>query len=206
LSDAVRKRMLDLQRPSAFCFSGRVAPILGGMAAQSRLGQQVEEVAAALGEAGVPFALIGGLALAVHHVVRGTTDVDLLADSDSADAVDQVAAKLGYHARHRSPDVLNYLRGDQRLDILLAGRHISRQLLREARVFQTGFGALPVVSVEGIIGFKLQALANDPRRLQDMDDIRKLIAANKRSIDIARLKSYFELFDREQLLQELLDE
>jgi predicted nucleotidyltransferase len=181
-----------------------MAWILCNMAAQSRLGQQLEEIAAALGEAGVPFALIGGLALAAHHVVRGTSDVDLLTDSDSTQLVDRVATKLGYHALHRSADVLNFARLGERLDFLLAARPIARQLLQEARLLQTDFGSLPVVSVEGIIGFKLQALANDPHRVQDLDDIRRLIAANRESLDRERLRSYFQLFNREDLLQELL--
>lgn len=187
-----------------FCFWGRVAWILHSMAAQSRLGQQLEEIVAALGEAGVPFALIGGLAMAAHHVARGTTDVDLLADSESTQTVDQVVAKLGYRALHRSADVLNFVRDDQRLDFLLASRPIARQLLQEARRRSTVFGSLPIVSVEGIIGFKLQALANDPRRLQDLEDIRQLVAANKDSIDKERLHTYFQLFEREDLLRELL--
>ena len=45
----------------------------------SRLGKQIAEVAAALNANSVGFALIGGLALASHKVVRATQDVDLLA-------------------------------------------------------------------------------------------------------------------------------
>jgi hypothetical protein len=58
--------------------------ILHGMAAISRLGSQIEQISAALSAAGVPFALIGGLALAAHKVVRATRDVDLLAPAADA--------------------------------------------------------------------------------------------------------------------------
>jgi len=44
----------------------------------SRLGRQIAEIAAVLNALGIPFALIGGLALASHKVVRATQDVDLL--------------------------------------------------------------------------------------------------------------------------------
>lgn len=47
----------------------------------SRLGRQIAEVTAALRGIGAQFALIGGLALASHNVVRGTQDVDLLVDA-----------------------------------------------------------------------------------------------------------------------------
>lgn len=51
------------------------------MAAISRLGRQLEEVAATLKGLGVRYALIGGLALASHKVVRATQEAldDLMA-------------------------------------------------------------------------------------------------------------------------------
>jgi hypothetical protein len=43
------------------------------VAAASRLGRQLEEVIASLSKVGARFALIGGLALASHKVIRATT-------------------------------------------------------------------------------------------------------------------------------------
>jgi hypothetical protein len=54
------------------------------MSSASRLGKQIEEVVATLSGLGVPFALIGGLALASHKVVRATQDVDLLTEASRA--------------------------------------------------------------------------------------------------------------------------
>lgn len=173
------------------------------MAAQSRLGRQLEEIIGALDAAGVPFALIGGLALAAHKVVRATSDVDLLASAGNAADIDVIAAKLGYHCLHRSADVANYLRSDERLDLLLASRPLALRLLSEARERSTPFGALRVVSAEGLVGFKLQALVNDPRRTQDLEDIRALLRAGRGSLDLTELREYFRLFDRESLLDEL---
>lgn len=53
----------------------------------SRLGRQIAEVTAALRGIDAHFALIGGLALASHNVVRATQDVDLLVDADKADDI-----------------------------------------------------------------------------------------------------------------------
>src|SRR5438046_812831 len=82
--------------------------------ASSRLGKQLEEVIATLDKVGARFALIGGLALVPHKVVRATQDVDLLIDADLSDAVDQALTAVGYRCLHRSADAANYLRGDQR--------------------------------------------------------------------------------------------
>ena len=176
------------------------------MAAQSRLGRQIEEIGAALNAAGIPFALIGGLALAAHRVVRATSDVDLLAAAGNAGDVDAVATRVGYHNLHRSAEVANYLRGDERLDLLFASRPLAKRLLDEARERATTFGVLRVVSAEGLIGFKLQALTNDPRRVQDLEDIRALLRANRQTLDLEEVREYFRLFDREPLLDELLNE
>ncbi len=50
---------------------------------------------ATLQEIGGDFALIGGLALASHKVIRATQDIDLLADADVADRVDAAVTRLG---------------------------------------------------------------------------------------------------------------
>jgi predicted nucleotidyltransferase len=176
------------------------------MAAQSRLGRQIEEVVAALKEKQVPFALIGGLALAAHKVVRATSDVDILAPAARAGDVEALADKLGYTCLHRSGEVANFVRGDERLDLLWASRPVAVRLLDQAVQRSTGFGALPVVSAEGLIGFKLQAVVNDPRRSQDVEDIKALLRVNRGTLDLRELREYFQLFDREALLESLLGE
>ncbi len=174
------------------------------MAAASRLGRQVTEVIAMLEKARVPAALIGGLALAPHGVVRATQDVDLLTDASSADALDLGLANLGYRCLHRSADAANYLRGDERLDLLYASRPLARKLLAAAQRRTTPFGTLYVISLEGLIAFKLQGLINDPRRTQDLEDIRALLRANRERLNHNEVREYFRLFEREALLDELL--
>ena len=133
---------------------------------------------------GARFALIGGLALASHRVVRATQDVDLLVDAERADQIDAELLRLGYRNVYRSADAATYVRGDERLDLLYAHRAIAQRLLEEAAILNTTFGELRVVHAEGLIGFKLQALVNDPRRTQDLEDIRALLRANRASLDM----------------------
>jgi len=175
------------------------------MTALSRLGRQLEELIAAMHRLGVHHALIGGLALAPHKVIRATQDVDLLADGRYADAIDGELRRLGYQCLHRSADAGNYTRGDERVDFLYAHRPAAQRLLATAGPYRTPFGELRVVSAEGLIAFKLQALVNNPRRTQDLEDIRALIRANRATLDMNAVRGYFKLFDREALLQEILD-
>jgi hypothetical protein len=174
------------------------------MVAVSRLGRQIAEVTAVLKRIGASYALIGGLALASHKVIRATQDVDLLTDQEHADAIDAELIRLGYRCLHRSVDAGNYVRGDERVDLLYASRPIARRLLAGAAEFKTSLGELRVISTEGLIGFKLQGLVNDPRRTQDLEDIRALLRANRATLDMAEVTEYFRIFNREALLEELL--
>jgi hypothetical protein len=131
----------------------------------SRLADQIREAVTAFAELALPSALIGGLALAAHKVVRATRDVDFLVDANDADRLHSMLLGLGYTCVHRSRDAANYLRGDEGLDLLYAHRPEARRLLAEAEPRDTGLGALHVVSAEGLIGFKLQGYVNDARRV-----------------------------------------
>jgi hypothetical protein len=176
------------------------------MPATSRLGRQLEELLARLNETRTPYALIGGLALSPHGIVRGTADIDLLVDATVGDQVDALLRQLGYQCQHRSADAGNYLRSDQRVDLIYAHRPIARRLLGVAAERATLFGPLRVISAEGLIGLKLQALVNDPRRTQDLEDIRGLLRVNRRTLDMTEVREYFRLFDRESQLDALLNE
>jgi predicted nucleotidyltransferase len=174
------------------------------VAAASRLGRQLEEVIASLSKVDARFALIGGLALASHKVIRATQDIDLLTDSEKAEEIDRELIALGYHCLHRSADAGNYLRGDERVDFIYASRPAARGLLSNATTVKTAFGEVRVVSTEGLIGLKLQGFVNNPRRTQDLEDIKALVAANRPALKMDEVREYFRLFDREALLEEIL--
>lgn len=171
-----------------------------------RLADQIREALAAFAGFKTPPALIGGLALASHGVIRTTRDVDFLVDADDADRLHEVLLGIGYECVHRSPDAANYLRGEEGFDVLYAHRTTARRLLNEADEHQTGFGRLRVISAEGLIAFKLQGYVNDPARVRDLDDLRALLKANAGRLDMDEVRRYFALFDREDLLEALQDD
>ncbi len=172
----------------------------------SRLVEQIKQVVDAFVGCKTTPALIGGLALAAHQVVRATRDVDFLADADDADRLHEILLALGYRCVHRSEDAANYLRDDEGLDLLYAHRPIARRLLTQATRRDTAMGSLRVISAEGLIGFKLQALVNNPFRTRDLDDIRALLRAQRGRLSMVEVQEYFALFDRKEMLDELLAE
>jgi len=170
----------------------------------SNLLDQLTQALAVFESCAKPPALIGGLALAAHHVVRATSDIDFLVASEDGDQLHTALLALGYVCLHRSDDAANYLRGDEGLDFLYAHRPLARDLLQAAEEHMLGPVQVRVVSVEGLIGFKLQALVNNPKRPHDRDDIRKLLRENRSTLDMQQVKRYFTLFDRVALMEELL--
>lgn len=172
----------------------------------ARLVDQIREALAAFAGGKTSPALIGGLALAAHQVVRATQDVDFLVDAADADRLHGILVGLGYNCIHRSEDAANYVRGDEGLDLLYAHRPVARRLLDEAEERHTTMGTLRVISVEGLIAFKLQGYVNDPSRTRDLEDIRALLKANRESIDFDEVRQYFKLFDREGLFDGLVAE
>jgi hypothetical protein len=171
-----------------------------------RLVDQIREALSAFAACRTRPALIGGLALSAHKVVRATQDVDFLADAMDADALHDRLIALGYRCLHRSEDVANYRRADEALDVLYAHRPIARELLASAEERDTVMGRLRVIRAEGLIAFKLQGLVNDARRTQDLEDIRALLRANRGTLNMDEIREYFRLFDREPLLDELIAE
>ena len=174
------------------------------MSGMSRLAEQIQQAVAAFSGCKTPPALIGGVALAAHQVVRATRDVDFLVDAADADHVHKALIGLGYRCAYRSEDAANYMREDEGLDLLYAHRPMAQRLLTEAKDRDTALGRVRVISVEGLIGFKLQALTNNPSRLRDRDDILALLRTHRGRLNMQEVRGYFALFDHEALLDEWL--
>ena len=170
----------------------------------SRLVDQIRQALALFAANDVSPALIGGLALAAHNVVRATQDVDFLLDANDADRVHDALLGIGYRCIHRSEDAANYVRHDEGLDLLYAHRPVARRLLDEAQSRDTPMGRLRVISLEGLIAFKLQGFVNDPGRTRDLEDIRGLFRANRANLHMEELAGYFAMFQCEELLHDLL--
>ena len=162
----------------------------------AKLVDQMYEAHRALAGCDPPAALIGGLAMAAHDVPRATIDVDFLVSDEDAERAHRALLDLGYECVYRTDNVANYRRGLEGVDLLFARRPASRRLLREARL--SSFD-VPVISVEGLIGFKVQALTNAPERQHDRPDIDRLIELYRGKLDLVELKQYFDLLGQQAL-------
>ena len=144
---------------------------------------------------GAPHALIGGMALSAHGYPRATNDIDFLVHSDFRAASDREMLSRGFTLEHSTLEVAQWS-GSAPIDFLFATRKVSRDMLSRAEEHARAdlFMGIPVVDATDIIGLKIQAYCNNPKRLlQDLADIQKLIELN--SIDWGRVHFYAEAFN-----------
>lgn len=168
------------------------------------LAEQIREALSMFARNGARPALIGGLAVVAHRVVRATKDVDFLVEAEAAQKIHDALLDLGYRCLYRSEDAANYVRATEGLDLLYAHRPLARRLLAQASERETPMGRMRIISVEGLIGFKLQGFVNDATRTRDLDDIRALLKIHRDALNMDELREYFALFNQSELLNELL--
>lgn len=140
--------------------------------------------------ADVEHALIGGLALAMLGIHRTTFDVDFLIDGKKRDKATLALKNNGWTLEMETQEVLHF-RGRGSVDLLLANRPLSLEMLSQARVASQG---LRCVSPEGLIGLKIQAYSNDrDREFQDKADIKSLVKKYP-NMDWKKIKEFADLF------------
>jgi hypothetical protein len=151
----------------------------------------LELVKAAFVAAGAPYALIGGFALSVHGYPRATNDLDYLVHGDFRDAVNREMVARGFVKRFTSDEVDQW-DGEVPVDVIYARRDLSKKMLQRAAAFEPLGGTL-VINPTDLIGLKIQAYSNNPKRLlQDLADIQKMAELNQ--IDWEQVKAYAEAF------------
>jgi len=138
---------------------------------------ELEGLLAALEAERTAYALAGGLALAVHGIVRATVDIDLLVAAESVEAASRVAASRGF----RAPTELRFssgleirrlvkFEGEEALVLdLLRVDATSDEAFRTRERCRLGELEISVLSRAGLRAMKLAA-----GRDQDLADVRRL--------------------------------
>lgn len=156
--------------------------------------------AKSLKDEGIPFALIGGFALAAHGVVRATEDIDLLIVGSKRENAKRCLLTSGFKLVFENAEVLHFS-GIGQLDILLANRAATQDMISRAKAIN-GF-PVPVVAAEDIIGLKIQAYKNDSKReFQDKADIQALLEKVS-NLDFNLIKKYADMFGEWRFILEL---
>lgn len=169
----------------------------------------LRHLTASFDERGVRYALIGGLALSIWGVPRGTVDIDFLVNREDLPKVYEIMNALGYELRHSSENVSQFvspLKIFGEVDFIHAFRTPSLIMLQRAvsmPIF-SGLMQIRVIKVEDLIAFKLQAMKNDQSREPlDLADIEMLLSLRSGELDWKALREYFSLFGYDGLFEQL---
>jgi hypothetical protein len=162
------------------------------------LAASLAELSRALTDAGVPFAVAGGHAVAIHGTPRATKDIDILTRAESRTAADRVMRSLGYRLEQEHGGFALYVRPllpdlpelVERVDLLFSSRPLGRRAIDEAakQPEQWRGTPVPVVPVGVLIVMKLMALVDDPDRPYDAGDVQNLLLLYRGRIDVDQLR------------------
>ncbi len=154
----------------------------------------VGEVCGFLDREGIPFAVVGALALHTYGYSRATNDVDLLVGSEAQDRLIAFLEKRGFETLHRSDGYSNHLHADQalgRLDVIYVDEDTRDKIFAEARLTSLAGMSVAVPKPEHLAAMKIHAMKNDPSRVfREMADIQFLMRLP--GVDRGQIRGYFE--------------
>jgi len=139
----------------------------------------------------IPYALVGGLALAAHGFVRMTQDVDLLMTRESLETFKQRFSGRGYVlAFSGAQKTFRDTETQVRIEILITGDYPGDGKPKpisfpDPSVVFTERGGMRVVSMETLIELKLASGMSAPHRLRDLADVQDLIVTLKLPVEFA---------------------
>jgi hypothetical protein len=153
-------------------------------ASEGRLHSTLRQLAQRLNAEGIPYALLGGLALAEHGYPRLTEDIDLLLTPSGLERFRQQLVGQGYRpAFSGARKTFRDTETSVRIEIVIAGEYPGDGLPKPvAFPDPTGPGiteeieGLRVVTLEKLIELKLASGMSAPHRLRDLADVQDLIA------------------------------
>ncbi len=149
----------------------------------------------------IRYGVLGGFALGALGVPRTTMDIDFLVHRDDLERLNRFLTEIGYERWVRTENVSHYRHTDPAwggVDILHAFRQYSFEILERTRA-QPVFGGtlhIKVLQPEDVIGFKIQAIANNPlRAAHEALDIESLMSHYRNKLDWKRIQEFYELFE-----------
>jgi len=150
-----------------------------------------------LEEAKIPYALVGGLALAAHGFVRMTQDVDLLMTREGLETFKQKFPGRSYvPAFSDAQTTFRDTETQVRIEILITGDYPGDGKPKpiafpDPSIVFTERGGMRVIKMETLIELKLASGMSAPHRLRDLADVQDLIATLKLPIEFAETLDAF---------------
>jgi hypothetical protein len=164
----------------------------------------LERIARRLEAIGVPYAVVGGMAMFLHGYRRFTEDVDILVTKEGLKVIHEKLEGLGYLPPFEGSKNLRDTDNGVRIEFLIAGGYPGDGLPKpvsfpEPATVATELDGIRVVNLPTLVQLKL-ASGTAPGRRKDLGDVQEIIRTLKLTEDFSeRLDhsvrgSYLELW------------
>jgi hypothetical protein len=164
-------------------YEGRVSEMDEFFAGRGEVRRTMNEFARRLDEAGIPYLVIGGMALNAHDFIRVTTDLDVVLTGEDRKRVHELLDGLGFVPPFTGSRSLRDTSNGVKIDLLLAGDpagtndpkpivfpdpHVAPAFVRDGVRF---------VTAETLVELKLASGMANAARLKDLGDVVSFIGA-----------------------------
>jgi hypothetical protein len=142
--------------------------------------QSLQKIAKRLEGLGIPYAIVGGLAIAAHGAKRMTDDVDVLVDAAGLKATHEALEGLGYVPPFRGSKQLRDTETSVRIEFLVTGQYPGDGKPKpiafpDPRNVAVEIDGIRYLNVPTLIDLKLASGMTNKLRPQDIGDVISLI-------------------------------
>ena len=150
----------------------------------SKVFAAMRKIARRLDELGVPYVVVGGMALFAHGLRRFTEDVDLLVTKADLQRIHDALEGLGYLPPHRHSKHLRDTELGVRIEFLTTGDYPGDGKEKpvafpDPQTVGLDIDGIKYVTLEKLIELKLASGMSNAKRMRDLSDVLDLIDALK---------------------------
>ncbi len=158
--------------------------------------RSLRKITARLGEMGIPYAVVGGMALVAHGYDRTTVGVDVLLPADALPRVHAELDGLGYVPPFEGSRDLRDTETGVRIEFLVAGQFPGDEKPKPVAFPDPSTASVVIdgiryVGLETLVELKLASGMTNPGRIKDLADVQELIRTLRLDVAFAeRLDPY----------------
>lgn len=157
---------------------------------ESAVHKTLRKIAVRLQGLNVEYAIAGGMALFIHGYRRFTEDVDILVTAQSLEVIHQNLEGLGYIAPFSGSRNLRDTESGVRIEFLVTGGFPGDGKLKPVSFPEPTSASIDVdgiryLALPQLVELKLASGMTNPRRLQDIADVQRVIEVLNLALDFA---------------------
>lgn len=152
--------------------------------------ESLREITSQLGKLGIPYAVMGGMALVAHGYLRTTEDVDILVTRDGLQEIHRSVVGRGYRPVFEGSKNVRDTRRGVRIEFVVAGGFPGDGKPKpvafpDPERVAVEIDGIRYVSLPCLVELKLASGMTNPGRLRDLADVQELIRVLQLDIEFA---------------------